>query len=67
MLVRPDVRVSIVTDVERAYGVPVAGTWSAATGTVVAPGAGRVSMFQAESITASVSAAFCCGVWRMPP
>ena len=58
VLVRPNIRAIITADFERAYGVPVSGSWSAAGGVVVAPGAGQASMFEAEQINATVSAAF---------
>ncbi len=58
MLVRPNIRVILATDIERAYGVPVSGSWGAAGGAVVAPGAGQSSKFEAEQVTATVSAAY---------
>ncbi|MGH7285058.1 MAG: hypothetical protein ACRELY_26330, partial [Polyangiaceae bacterium] len=58
MLIRPDVRLIVTGDFERAYGVPAAGSWDAAGGAVVAPGAGRASMFEAEQITATAAVAF---------
>jgi hypothetical protein len=58
MLVRPDVRVILTGDFERAYGMPVTGAWGPAGGAIVAPGPGRASMFEGEQVTATVSAAF---------
>jgi hypothetical protein len=58
MLVRPDVRVIFTGDFERAYGMPVTGAWGPAGGAIVAPGPGRASKFEAEQVTATVSAAF---------
>jgi hypothetical protein len=58
MLVRPDVRVIVTGDFERAYGVPVTGSWAPAGGAVIAPGAGQSSMFEVEQITATAAVAF---------
>jgi len=58
MLVRPNIRAVVTADFERASGVPVAGSWGAAGGVVVAPGPGQASKFEAEQINVSVSAAF---------
>jgi fructokinase len=58
MLVRPDIRIVVTGDFERAYGMPLTGSWAPAGGAVVAPGPGQASSFEAEQITATVSAAF---------
>jgi hypothetical protein len=58
MLVRPDVRLVVTGDLERAYGVPLSGSWGAAGGAVVAPGQGQASMLEAETITATAAVAF---------
>ena len=58
MLVRPDIRIVVTGDFERAYGMPVSGSWGAAGGAIIAPGPGQSSSFEAEVINASVSAAF---------
>jgi len=58
MLIRPNIRAVITADFERASGVPVAGSWEAAGGVVVAPGPDQASKFEAEQINVTVSAAF---------
>jgi hypothetical protein len=58
MLVRPDVRVIVTGDLERAYGMPVSGLWGPAGGAVVAPGPGQASMLEAETITVTAAVAF---------
>ncbi len=58
MLVRPNIRVVVAGDIERAYGMPASGSWGAAGGAIVAPGPGQSSNFEAEQLTATVSAAF---------
>jgi hypothetical protein len=58
MLIRPDVRLIVTGDFERAYGTPAAGSWGAAGGAVVAPGAGRASMFEAEQLNATAAVSF---------
>jgi hypothetical protein len=58
LLIRPNIRAILTADFERAYGMPVAGSWAPSGGAVVAPGPGQASMFEAEQITATVSAAF---------
>ena len=58
MLVRPDVRVIVTGDFERAYGMPVTGSWGPAGGAIVAPGPGAASMFEAEQINVTAAAAF---------
>jgi hypothetical protein len=58
MLVRADIRVILTADFERAYGMPLTGSWAPAGGAVIAPGPGQASQLEAEQITASVAAAF---------
>ncbi len=58
MLVRPDVRVIVTGDIERAYGLPFVQTWAPAGGSIVAPGAGVASKFEAEQITMTGAWAF---------
>jgi hypothetical protein len=58
MGIRPNLRAVLTGDFERAYGMPVAGSWGAAGGFVVAPGPGKASMLEAEQINLTLSAAF---------
>jgi hypothetical protein len=58
MLVRPDIRVILTGDVERAYGLPFTQSWAPAGGSIVAPGPGVLSKFEAETITLSAAVAF---------
>jgi hypothetical protein len=58
MLVRPDIRVILTGDLERAYGLPYTNAWAPAGGTVVAPGPGIASKFGAEQITLTAAVAF---------
>jgi hypothetical protein len=58
MLVRPNIKVVVTGDLERAYGLPPVGTWASAGGNVVAPGPGLSSMFEAEQINTTVAIAF---------
>jgi hypothetical protein len=55
MLARPNIKVVVTGDIERAQGLPPAGEWSSAGGSIApAP----ESKFQAEQIMASVAVAF---------
>ena len=58
MLVRPNIKVVVSGDFERAYGLPPVGTWASAGGNVVAPGPGQPSMFEAEQVNTTVAIAF---------
>jgi hypothetical protein len=58
MLVRPDIRIILTGDFETAYGNPPVASWAPAGGAIVAPGPGQSSSFEAEQVTATVSAAF---------
>lgn len=58
MLVRPDIRVVLTGDIERAYGLPFTQSWAPAGGSIVAPGPGVLSKFEAETITLSAAVAF---------
>jgi hypothetical protein len=58
MLVRPDIRVILTGDIERAYGLPFTGSWDPAGGKIVAPGPGVLTKFEAETITLSAAVAF---------
>lgn len=58
MLVRPDIKVVVAADFERGYGLPPVGSWGAAGGVIVPPGAGVNSMFEAQQITTTVAIAF---------
>jgi hypothetical protein len=49
MLARPNIKVVLTGDIERAYGVPTTGSWSPAGGFAVAP-QGQWSRFEAEQI-----------------
>jgi hypothetical protein len=57
-LVRPNIRVILTGDLERAYGMPAVGSWGPAGGFVVAPGPGASSMLEAEQLTATVAFAY---------
>jgi hypothetical protein len=56
MLARPNVKIVVTGDIERAHGLPPAGDWSAAGG-IVAPDAGATK-FEAEQVLATVAVAF---------
>ena len=56
-LIRPNIKLVLTGDFEWAYGMPVAGAWGAAGGSIVAP-AGQGSKIEAETITATVAVAF---------
>jgi hypothetical protein len=58
MLVRPDIKVVVTGEIERAYGLPTTGSWDPAGGSIVAPGPGQSSKFEAESINTTVAVAF---------
>jgi len=58
LLARPNIKVVITGDIERAYGMPVTGSWGPAGGNIVAPGPGVMSKFEAEQINAGVFLAF---------
>ena len=55
-LLRPNIKLVVTGDIERARGLPPAGDWSAAGG-LVAPDSGK-SKFEAEQVIASVAVAF---------
>jgi hypothetical protein len=55
-LIRPNIKLVITGDFERASGLPPVGSWSAAGGLVV-PAAGG-SKFQAEQLIATAAVAF---------
>jgi hypothetical protein len=57
-LILPNVRAVVTADFERAYGMPVAGSWAPAGGFVVAPGPGQFSMLEAEQINVTLTAAY---------
>ena len=57
MLARPNIKVVVSGDIERAKGLPPAGDWSPAAG-IVAPPSSTESKFEAEQIMASVAVAF---------
>jgi hypothetical protein len=55
-LVRPNIKVVVTGDLERAQGLPPSGSWSAAGGSAApAPGAHK---FEAEQVIATVAVAF---------
>jgi hypothetical protein len=58
MLVRPNIKVVVAGDFERAQGLPPAGDWGQAGGQIVAPGPGVNTNFEAEQINATVGLAF---------
>jgi hypothetical protein len=58
MLVRANIKLTVTGDFERAYGLPVTGSWSPAGGSVAAPSAGQASMFEAEQIQAGLAVAY---------
>ena len=57
-LVRPNIKVTVTGDFERAYGLPPVGSWAPAGGNIVAPGPGRNTRFEAEQINATAAIAF---------
>ncbi len=58
MLVRPNIRVVLTGDLERAYGAPRVGSWSAAGGQIAGQPAGQSSMFEAEQINLTANVAY---------
>jgi hypothetical protein len=56
-LVRPNIKMVLTADFDWAYGMPVAGSWGAAGGSIIAP-SGQGSKIEAETITATVAVAF---------
>ena len=58
MLVRPDIRVIVTGDFERAYGLPFTQSWGPAGGSINAPGPGVSTLFEAEQINVSAAVAF---------
>jgi hypothetical protein len=63
MLVRPNIRVILTGDLETGYGLPPAGSWGAAGGSLVpnkTDSSGRFSQnaFEAEQINATVNVAY---------
>lgn len=58
MLVRPNIKVVVTGDFEKAYGLPATGSWGPAGGAIVAPGPGVGSKFEAEQIITTVAVAF---------
>jgi hypothetical protein len=58
MLVRPDIRMILTGDIERAYGLPLTKSWAPAGGNIIAPGPGVVSKFEAEQIMLTAAMAF---------
>ncbi len=58
MLVRPNIKVVVAGEIERAYGLPVTGSWTPAGGSIVAPGPGLSSKFEAEQISMTAAVAF---------
>ncbi len=57
MLVRPNIKVVLTGDIERAYGLPTMQSWSPAGGFAVAP-QGLFSKFEAEQINATLAVAY---------
>lgn len=57
LLPRPNVKVTLLMDIERAYGLPPTGDWGAAGGAVLAP-VGDGSKFEAETVSANLAWAF---------
>ncbi len=57
LLPRPNVKVTLLADFERAYGLPPTGSWGAAGGSVLAP-VGDGSRFEAETVSANLAWAF---------
>jgi hypothetical protein len=57
MLVRPNIKVVLTGDFERAQGLPPVGSWSAAGG-LVAPADSTTTKFEAEQVIATVAVAF---------
>jgi hypothetical protein len=58
MLARPNIKVVLTGDIERAYGLPAVGSWTPAGGLAVPPGAGQPSKFEAEQINTTVAVAY---------
>ena len=57
LLPRPNVKVTLLMDFERAYGLPPTGAWGPAGGAILAP-VGDGSKFEAETISANLAWAF---------
>jgi hypothetical protein len=57
MLARPNIRVILTGDFESAYGLPPAGSWGPAGGSVT-PGGPAQSKFEAEQVNATVAIAY---------
>ena len=57
MLARPNIRVVVSGDLERASGLPAVASWGPAGGAVV-PAAPQASKFQAETINVTANVAF---------
>jgi hypothetical protein len=58
MLARPNIKIVLTGDLERAYGLPPVGSWTPAGGFAVPPDVGRASKFEAEQINATVAVAY---------
>ena len=56
-LVRPNIRVVLAADIEKAKGIPPAGSWGAA-GAFIQPNPDQSSTLQAEQVTATFNVAF---------